>query len=159
MKSLFGLERMARACVLSLALASCALPTGPPRPPPSREPARGACPLGLEGVSVVAERTPDGVALVFRSRGDVAELRERVRGAARLHGPFGQLGKGHDGRHGGGGHHGLKAHELPVARAQVQDIEGGARLSLVPVYPFEVDALRSRVEARALEMSTAPCDR
>lgn len=151
----------ARAWIPALVvlLASCAPKALPPRPPPAPEPSRQACPLGVEGATVVAENTADGIALIFRSSDRVAEIRERTRRAARLHGPFGHEGIGHHGRHGEGGHHGLKGHELPQARAVAEEIEGGARLSLVPVYPSELDALRARVEARAVEMSTAPCER
>jgi hypothetical protein len=86
------------------------------------------------------------------------DLRERVMGAARMHGPVGRLGKGHAGRHQMGGDHGLHALALPAARAEVTEIEGGARLSLVPAYPEELEALRIRIRERARKMRSTPCD-
>jgi hypothetical protein len=144
---------------LVLAAACCAPAANlPRRPPPARPPARAACPLGVEGTTVAVEYTADGVAVVFTSRGHVDELRERGRLAARLHGPFGRLGKGHDGRHGGGGHHGLQGSDFRSTHATAEDIEGGVRITLTPKYPEDLDVLRHRVEERAQRMSTAPCD-
>lgn len=139
-------------------LACAPVPKQPPRPPPARPPPRPACPLGVEDATVVAENTADGIALIFTSSSHVQDLRERGRDAAKLHGPFGRLGKGHDDRHGGGSHHGLQAGALPQARASAEDIEGGVRVTLVPLDPSELESLRTRATARANKIATTPCD-
>jgi len=151
---------LAGLVALAAGLSSCAPAPAPPLPPPRRPPDPDACPLGVSRASVVTSRTPDGIALTFTvgPDGDAEDLRERVRGAARMHGPFGRQGKGHGGRHGMGGEHGLQAASLPRATARVVDVDGGARLELAAADPGEVDELRRRVRRRARAMRERACD-
>jgi len=154
----------ARSALVSILIGAaimvhgCASPPLPLRPPPPVAPAKAACPLGVDGATVVAEDTLDGAALVFASPGDGNELRERARRSASMRGPYGHRGLGHDGHHGGGGHHGLQAASLPAARATARDVRDGARIDLVPTYPADLDALRAAVRERASRMTTRPCD-
>lgn len=139
--------------------AACATPPGPSRPPPTRSADRAACPLGISGVDVRTEDTEAGIAVVVTARAeDVAELRERAHDAAKLHGPFGRVGKGHDGRHGMGGQHGLQALSFPPSRASTQEIEGGARIEIVPKHTSDRKALREAVRDHTEVMRTKPCD-
>lgn len=89
---------------------------------------------------------------------DVAEIRERAHAAAKLHGPFGRVGRGHDGRHGLGGQHGLRALVLPPARAAAREIAGGARIEIEPLHSRDREVLRERVRERVAFMSTSACD-
>lgn len=45
----------------------------------------GMCPMHVQGTQVAAEDTQDGVALLFTTSGDVAELRKRVHHLAERH--------------------------------------------------------------------------
>lgn len=152
-------ERDVVAIAIVVLLGACAGPSVPPRPPPAHAAEAAACPLGVDGASVRTENTERGIALVLSASGDdVLILRERARDAAKLHGPFGRLGKGHDGRHGTGGQHGLAALSLPASRATAEDISGGARIEIIPTHSSDKEMLRDRVRERARIMSTMPCD-
>lgn len=146
------------AAIASL-IVGCAPAPGPPRPPPSHPPDRAGCPLGIDGARVSTEETETGIAVIVTARDDdVAEIRERAQDAAKLHGPFGRLGKGHDGRHGRGGQHGLQAVALPPSRATTTDVAGGARIEISPRHWRDRAALRELVRKRAEVMRTKPCD-
>jgi hypothetical protein len=151
-------NRALRLVAAMAILASCSQPPGPPRPPPSRPALPDACPLGVADSRVTVEETTDGIALVFVAPHAESDLRERVQAAAKMHGPVGRQGKGHHGRHGIGGHHGLNALNLPASRALVTEVPGGARLSLAPVHASDLETLRTRVRERALRMTSLPCD-
>lgn len=125
----------------------------------TRADAPRACPLGVEGASVTVEETPNGVALVFASKEATADLRERARDAAAMRGPGRKEGKGHDGRHGTGGEHGLQIMGVPPANATVDDVPDGARIHFVPADAADLATLRTKIRDRAARMSTAPCDR
>jgi hypothetical protein len=115
-------------------------------------PGPSTCPLGVPGAHVSYEETPVGGALVFTAPADrVEDLRERARYASAVHGPE-RLGKGHDGKHGSGHHHGIKAMQLPPAWGSAQDVEHGARVSFTPADPADADLLRAKLKARAQEM-------
>jgi hypothetical protein len=128
--------------------------------PPPQTPASGAnletpraCPLGVDGASVTYEPTADGGALVFTAPPEqVADLRQRAQDASAVHGPGEKLGKGHDGKHGSGGDHGLKAMQLPPARVGAIDVEGGARIAFIPADMSDLDVLRVKLQARAREL-------
>jgi len=128
--------------------------------PPPQTPASGAnletpraCPLGVDGARVTYELTTDGGALVFTAPPEqLADLRQRAQYASAVHGPGEKLGKGHEGKHGSGGDHGLKAMQLPPARAGAIDVEGGARIVFTPVDVRDLDALRVKLQERAREL-------
>ncbi len=144
--------------LLTLGGAACAT-AKPPLPPPTRAETPGGCALGVPGASVVAEDTPDGIALSFRSKGNAAEMRERADGAAAQHGPGRHLGRGHDGEHEEWGDHGLQMTQMPAARSVAEDIEGGARIRFVAADPADTAALRIRLRERADAMTGLPCKR
>jgi hypothetical protein len=115
------------------------------------------CPLGVPGATVVAEDTPDGIALSFRSKNKPEEMRERANDAAAQHGPGQRLGLGHDGKHGDGAEHGLQLMQAPPARSVAEDIEEGARIRFVAADSRETEALRSKLRERADVMNAAVC--
>ena len=149
------------AVVLAFLAGGCARASLPPLPPPTLTHAEGAggCPLGVAGASVVAEDTPDGIALSFRSTANAAEMRERAHDAAAQHGTGQHLGRGHHGEHGEWGDHGLQLTQMPAVRAVSEDIEGGARIRFVAVNPPDTDVLRRRLRDRANAMADLTCKR
>jgi len=115
------------------------------------------CALGVAGATVVAEDTPDGIALSFRSKNRPEEMRERAGDAAAQHGPGQRLGRGHDGKHGDGADHGLQLMQAPPARSVAEDIEGGARIRFVAADANETEALRVKLRERANAMNNMTC--
>jgi hypothetical protein len=146
--------------VLALALAAigCAPTTTTPSDTTvTKAEAPRGCPLGVPGAIVTATDTEGGVALTFIAPANTDEMRSRVRDAASLWGPGTHLGAGHDGTHGTGGDHGLKAMQLPPVNTGVDEIEGGARLRLVAIDAADRDALRAKAHERAEHMNAASC--
>ena len=117
------------------------------------------CPLGVAGALVVAEDTPDGIALSFRSKDRPEEMRERANDAAAQHGPGQRLGLGHDGRHGDGADHGLQLMQAPPARSVAEDIADGARIRFVAADPRDTEALRTKLRERADRMNAITCSK
>ncbi len=116
-----------------------------------------SCPLGVPRAQVSVDETGDGVALTFTSE-QVNELRTRARFAAASYGPGVNAGLGHDGQHSSGArHHGLRGMELPAYRASVTDVEGGARIDLVPEDAAERTLLVAKARAGVQKITTAPC--
>lgn len=154
------LHRPSSMLVISFVAAmslSCA--ATPPKEPVAAAPTApvAACPLGIEGAAVASEDAPDGIVLKFTTKGDPTELRQRVFDASAMYGTGKGFGKGHDGKHGEGGHHGLQTMQLPPVTAGSAEIEGGARIHFVPVDPVDVETIRTKLRARATELNTAPC--
>jgi len=121
--------------------------------PAEEAPATG-CPLGVRGAAVQVTDVKGGAALSFTSPYRVEELRLRVRTAAEIRGPGSQKGLGHDGRHMENPpvHHGLQPYFFPPARVAVEDIEAGARLYLVALYPDDAERIRRHARERAADM-------
>lgn len=117
-----------------------------------------SCPFGVAGAEVLVTDTDAGVTMTFKTTPDkLADLRERVADAAAVHGPGEELGKGHDGKHGDGGKHGLRAYQLPPMKATFEKIDGGARLTLDANAKDDAVKLRAKARERAKEMTTS-CD-
>lgn len=138
-------------------LLGCSAAKETPAQAPPRPEAFAGCPLGVPGTVVVAEETADGIDLTFTTRGFTDELRARAREAAAMHGPGARQGIGHGGHHGEGGHHGLMGLQLPPARATVDDVEGGARLHLIPSDGADRDVLVRKAKERVKDMTAASC--
>lgn len=115
------------------------------------------CALGVAGSSVVAEDTPDGIALLFTSRDKPEEMRERANDAAAQHGPGTHMGRGHEGQHGQGADHGLQMIQGPAARTFAEVIEGGARVRFVATDPAETETLRTKLRKQADAMNATAC--
>ena len=135
-------------------------------------PAPDMCPVHVPGTLVEVADAQDSVALLFVTRGgDVAELRNRVRSLAETpgqanasptggghqamqHGMMGCMMMGHGSEHGSS-----NAAQPPemAAWATVEDIADGARLTLVPIPPTSLGALRSLVHQDARTMQHGEC--
>lgn len=148
--------RMSVVLLPAIAVA-CTEAHPPPQSPAAATmlaaPPASTCPLGVEGATVLYEDTATGGRLTFTApKEKLDELRERARDASALHGTGQKLGKGHDGKHGNGGHHGLKAMQLPPAYGGEEDIEGGARINVTPADAHDLEVLRTKLRERAREM-------
>lgn len=116
-------------------------------------PSPSSCPLGVDGARIVYEDIDGGARLTLTAPPDkLDDLRRRARDAAAIHGPGQHLGEGHEGHHAMGDNHGLKAMQMPPATGSEQDLEGGARIDLVPRDPADLDALRAKARTRAREL-------
>ncbi len=116
------------------------------------------CPMHVPGVTISAEDTSQGAAIVFTTKqGDVADLRNRVRKMAEWH----NAQRADGGMMMGGGHqgHGMKGPGMMpfAATASAEDVEGGARLVMVPKNPAELAAVRSHVHEHAMRMARGDC--
>lgn len=120
---------------IALTLAACTEAQPPSQtaasiksaPPPS------SCPLGVQGARVIYEDTDTGGRLTFTAPPEQLDaLRIRARHAAAMHGPGERKGEGHDGRHGMGDSHGLRAMQMPPAHGTEEDLDGGARVTITP---------------------------
>jgi hypothetical protein len=154
---------MGWSAVLAAAVVGCSSGAAKPPPqvssaPPAATESHVGCPLGVANAKVTVSDTAQGVELVFTAEDRVAELRMRVRDAGEQHGTGAKAGAGHEGRHATGGEHGLQPMSLPPMRTEVEEVERGARLRLLPIDPADVDKLRSRVRERAAKMSASRCD-
>lgn len=113
--------------------------------------------MEIPGTQVSATDTPDGVALVFTTTGDVAQLRERVHAMAAMHEHMmagGEtMGSGSAGMMGSGG---MMMKMIP-STAHAEDIDGGARIMLTPKDPSQLAQLREHVHAHAEQMASGHC--
>jgi hypothetical protein len=131
-----------------------------------------ACPMQIPGTTVQTNDTPEGAAMTFMTTGDVAGVRARVHAMAdrmntRASGNMGMMMGGAadggatatGGESMGGGMHGMMMGGgstmmmMPAMRAQVDDIDGGARLRAAPVDRSRVDEMRQQMQRRAQMMS------
>jgi hypothetical protein len=140
--------------------------------------AMAMCPMQVPGTTAKTADVEGGVALSFTTSGDVADLRQRVRGMAEMHNRHhsdgmmmgGQQGAGGGSRehpHGSGAaagdgccgermmmHGGMM---MPSATASVEDIPGGARIILRPKDPAKLGALREHARMHAARMAQGEC--
>lgn len=110
------------------------------------------CPMKVPGTTVAAVDAEGGATLAFiTSTGDVAELRQRVRGMAEMH--------NHHHSTGGMMKGGMMKGDMmiPAATASVEDIEGGAWLVLRPKDQAQLEALREHARERAGRMTAGEC--
>jgi hypothetical protein len=144
------------------------------------------CPMVVQGATVSAADTPTGVALVFTTKGDVAELRRRVakmaehqqkmaekhtgmmtsneRGGHEEQGaannPHQHGDQGAKGSEGGCTCHmqgaGMQGRHIEKT-VQVVEIEGGAQLVYMPKESTDLTDLRNHVKAKAQAMQEGKC--
>ncbi len=155
------MKRSAWLIVATAAIVGCTTgreaTKGEPTTVTQAETQKPPCPLGVMGAHVTAEDTPDGVVLSFTTDGDPTELRQRVFDASAMYGPGARMGKGHEGTHGEGGQHGLLAMQLPPLSAASAEIPQGARIRFVPANAADLETMRTKLRARALDMNTTAC--
>jgi hypothetical protein len=119
----------------------------------------GMCPMKVPGVTVSTSEVEGGVSVVFTTTGDVSDLRARVRRMAEMHEHMGGMHHG-----GGAAKPGMmrgcmmgKAGGMHAATATVEDVEGGARLILVPKDAADLPALRAHVQQCRDRMEKGEC--
>jgi hypothetical protein len=143
---------------LLFSLAACTASTEmrAVRPTTLTQAPSSGCALGVAGALATVDETDKGVSLTILSPADrIDELRGRARHAAALHGPGAREGLGHDGAHGKGGQHGLQAMQLPPATGTFAEIEGGARITLVPADAADKDKLVAKAREGAHRMNAS----
>lgn len=124
-----------------------------PPPPPSH------CAFGVEGVVVAYAETATGARLSFVTTAEKRpSLRERARDATMQYGPGAGRGRGHEGKHGDGGMHGLRLMQIPPVNTSLIETEDGAAIDFEPIAESDRDELRVHLYRRALELDRA-CDR
>ena len=134
------------------------------------------CPMGVQGTTVQATETSDGMSMAFTTTGDVGELRKRAHGmsdrmngqASGAMGTSGMMmkkggdggagmmmgsGMGHPGMMGDGGAGMMMGGSMPPMNVQVEDIEGGARLRMTPRDPSRVAEMKKHVQQHAQMMN------
>jgi hypothetical protein len=123
------------------------------------------CPMEVPDTKVSAADTSQGEALTFTTgSGQVDELRRRVRALTDMHGQHhaamgaGAAGAGQGGSPGQASADAHAGHLMPPpSRASVEDVDQGARVSIVPEDPAKVDQLRAAVRMHAQHMQTHGC--
>jgi len=114
------------------------------------------CPLLLQGTTVQAKDTTDGMAMTFATTGDVAELRRRVRVMAD------HMNAHSSGSSGGMGMHGMMMGAESgsammgggaMMRAQVEDVDKGARLKMTPVDAAKLNDMRQHMKPHVQMMN------
>ena len=114
----------------------------PPMPP-------GMCPMMGADTKVSAVDTSDGVAMVFTTSSDPADLRARVRAMAEMHNKMHATGSGSAAM-------GRRGRMVPSA-ATAEEVPGGARLVFRPLDPAQLATLRDQARHRAEMMQKGDC--
>jgi hypothetical protein len=112
------------------------------------------------GTQIVASDTSDGIAITFTTSGDVADLRARIHHLADMHNNMSGMHHGggmHEGMGSGDTHEGMKGMHMVPSRATAEDIDGGARIVLVPTDAAQLAALRTHVREHAAMMQKGEC--
>jgi hypothetical protein len=155
------------AFVLTLAVTGCASPQSTVRP--ATEPSGAtlaqpavdtaeSCAFGVKATKVVYNETASGAILTLTTRSNVTELQQRAANVASQHGPGMRMGAGHDGEHGLAHGHGLMPAAMPPMRVEVENIIGGARLTIDARDPADIVKLKDRLRIRVAEMRKTTCD-
>jgi hypothetical protein len=148
---------LAASAALAL-LASCAHSpsTAAPPPPPAVAHVPGpsddmmaTCPMAVPGTEVSATDAVNGETLTFTTKGEVTELRSRVRGMAEIHNHHHGDGKSPQGMMGG--------ETMSPSFATVLDVENGSSLLLTPSHPADLQKLQAEVRMRAHRMRLNGC--
>lgn len=130
-------------------------------PPGNKQEMMGMCPMKVEGTTAFVSDTSDGVAISFTtSTGDVAELRRRVHHMAEMHDRHhGMMGEGTMGGRNEAAPPGAPAPKnmMVPATATATDVEGGARIVLVPKDPARLAELRQHARDHVGRMSRGEC--
>ncbi len=117
-----------------------------------------ACPLGVPWTRVRVADASDGIAVEFTSiPSKAAELQQRVRSQALVHGPNRHMGPGHGGEHGGPRDHGLQLWRLGDLGTQVEDTPNGATLVVTPADAARRADVRQYLVNRVAHLEKADC--
>lgn len=128
------------------------------------QPMMGMCPMKVPGTVAAVTDTKDGVAISFTtSAGDIAELRRRVHHMAQMHDRHADMMGGRQGTTterpatSAPGPMGSQKKMMVPSTATAEDIEGGARIVLVPKDPANLAELRQHARDHVAMMSRGEC--
>ena len=107
------------------------------------------CPMAVPGTEVAASDAVDGETLTFTTKGDVTELRSRVREMAAMHNRHHESANAPPGM--------LASETMSSSRASVVDVENGADLRLTPRDAADLAKLQADVRMRAHRMRLNGC--
>jgi hypothetical protein len=145
-------------------LAGCAhsAPTAASAPAPAKAGAMLAtCPMGVPGTTVAAADQANGSTITFTTPDQVAELQRRVHAMSAMHNQHhGDGGMKHGGMKGGGmmgGGMGMGGMMMPDSNATVTDLETGARITVMPKDPADLQKLQAAVRMHAQHMQKEGC--
>ncbi len=110
------------------------------------------CPMTVAGTRVQATSTANGMDMMFTTSGDAGDLRRRVRAMAEHMNPSPMGGAGMPGMM-GGAMHGLSMMGMPPVQAQVDDVDGGARMHVMPIDRSRLDEVRQHMQQGAQMMT------
>jgi hypothetical protein len=164
------MTRVLLAGAAAFAVLSGCAHAPPPEPAPKTEAATpGAahaggmmamCPMGVPGTQVAAVDAANGETIAFTTTGQVAELRSRVHGMAKMHDQHHAGADAHAGMAGGGmmgSGHAMGGATMPPSRATVLDTETGASILLVPIDPADLAKLQSAARLHVQQMQKEGC--
>lgn len=159
--------------------ASAAQPVPVSRAPSGMAGMAQMCPMNVPGTQVSAADVATGEALTFTtSPENAAALREKVHAMAEMHnrhhagaeqgsggmqhgamGHGGMGGMGATGEMGGMGHGAMGGMQMPPpSRASVEDLPDGARITVTPNDPADLQRLQSTIRAHAEHMQQHGCE-
>jgi hypothetical protein len=103
------------------------------------------CPASLESVKFAVADTATGIALTITTEsGNVDELRQGLERMAAMHSPNGEKPS-------------MMRHRMIAGSIQFEEVEGGAKLTLTPVDPSQLDAFRKQVREHVERMQKGDC--
>jgi hypothetical protein len=135
-------------------LSACVHSAQPAATAPPDQGMMAMCPMTVPGTQVYAADTANGEALTFTTApAQAAELRIRVHAMGNMH------NQRHGGMGGGQAMGGMMGSMImpPPSRAWVEDVENGARISMTPNDPADLQKLQSAVRMHATHMQQHGC--
>jgi hypothetical protein len=103
------------------------------------------CPMKVAGVKVAVADTTDGIAVTITTEsGNVDELRRRVELMATMHSPNGDQPA-------------MMRNRMIAGSVKFEEVENGARLTLTPKDPAQLEAFRKQVREHAKRMEKGDC--
>lgn len=115
------------------------------------------CPMPVPGTLVAAADIENGAVLTFTTPDDVNELRLRVRRMADLHDEHPSRHRGREMATNPSGEPAAEHEAMPASSAEVEDVEGGARVTLIPKDSADLDELRAHAREHAAKISRGEC--
>src|SRR5436190_2290056 len=138
---------MKRILLTVVAIGSMIVPTpggaqNPTTPPKQMDMGMmQSCAMSVKGAEVAAVNTKDGISVTITTKsGDVADLRRRVDGMAKMHTAASNQAM-------------TKEHMIPFA-LKYEEVPGGARVALTPTDPARLLEFRTKVREHAERMKT-----
>ena len=107
------------------------------------------CPMAVPGTEVSATDAVNGETITFTTKGQVTELRNRVREMAAIHNQHHAVSKAPEGMLGGD--------TMSPSFATVIDVENGSSILLTPSHPADLQKLQADVRMRAHRMRLNGC--